>query len=442
MFFLTACPVPATRPPARLAVLLIGAPSAVAGGRPLVPRGRAAGGPGPRRPGRRRYLAGPPQTARLSSPARPLPPAADAPRVPLPGVRLRDGFAFRDGQRVFLERVGRDAARDRAERAGRVRPGLRQDDHRALGLRRRPGDGAGGPAGRVRPARQPARPVRRRRRAGPGVPLARPRRRELLRRRLGPRVPQEPRHRGRGHDLPVRERREGERRLGPVLPPVAGALRVRRGPPPGPRRDVGPGHRAVPPRRQHRLVGHAAPERQQVAVRRPGDDRRRGVRVLRRAARGRDARGARRGRDPETRRGARRGLHRRHGPHGHRRAGRDLAQPAARRPGGREGRRCVLGAAQAPVPRGLPGDAVGPGVRAVRREALGPRARDGADGRLVGLPRPPDAGHRDVERPRPVDPRVRAPPLPRRDVGADRPGRAGGRAPSPTGGVPRRPRRR
>ena len=36
----------------------------------------------------------------MSSPARPLPPAPDA----LPGVRLRDGFAFREGQRLFLER--------------------------------------------------------------------------------------------------------------------------------------------------------------------------------------------------------------------------------------------------------------------------------------------------------------------------------------------------
>ena len=39
----------------------------------------------------------------MSSPARPLPPA-DAARVPLPGVRLADGFAFREGQRVFLEK--------------------------------------------------------------------------------------------------------------------------------------------------------------------------------------------------------------------------------------------------------------------------------------------------------------------------------------------------
>lgn len=37
----------------------------------------------------------------MSSPARPLPPAgADA----LPGVRLRDGFRFREGQRAFLEK--------------------------------------------------------------------------------------------------------------------------------------------------------------------------------------------------------------------------------------------------------------------------------------------------------------------------------------------------
>ena len=41
----------------------------------------------------------------MSSPARPLPPAPDAAGAPaLPGVRLRDGFAFREGQRVFLQR--------------------------------------------------------------------------------------------------------------------------------------------------------------------------------------------------------------------------------------------------------------------------------------------------------------------------------------------------
>ena len=38
----------------------------------------------------------------MSSPARPLPPPASG--AALPGIRLRDGFAFRDGQRVFLER--------------------------------------------------------------------------------------------------------------------------------------------------------------------------------------------------------------------------------------------------------------------------------------------------------------------------------------------------
>ncbi len=41
----------------------------------------------------------------MSSPARPLPPAPDATRAPsLPGIRLGDDFAFRDGQRIFLER--------------------------------------------------------------------------------------------------------------------------------------------------------------------------------------------------------------------------------------------------------------------------------------------------------------------------------------------------
>ena len=38
----------------------------------------------------------------MSSPARPLPPA-DAP-LSLPGIRLTDGFAFREGQRAFLEK--------------------------------------------------------------------------------------------------------------------------------------------------------------------------------------------------------------------------------------------------------------------------------------------------------------------------------------------------
>ena len=44
-----------------------------------------------------------PRRSPVSSPARPLP--ADAPLgVALPGIRLRDGFALREGQRIFLER--------------------------------------------------------------------------------------------------------------------------------------------------------------------------------------------------------------------------------------------------------------------------------------------------------------------------------------------------
>lgn len=55
----------------------------------------------------------------MSSPARPLPPAADA----LPGVRLRDGFAFREGQRIFLERWAEALQSDERNALGVFVPG-------------------------------------------------------------------------------------------------------------------------------------------------------------------------------------------------------------------------------------------------------------------------------------------------------------------------------
>ena len=154
-------------------------------------------------------------------------------------------------------------------------------------------------------------------------------------------------------------------------------------------------------------------------------------------------RGARRGRHPEARRRARGRLHGPDGAHGHRRGGRRVALGAAR--DGRQRRRTSTPSWRASKLRFHEvylDTLFGPAFErfAEKRERARARtSRARAASWTAPGAQPPDARHRDEQRPRRRHPRVRPPPLPRRHLGAHRPGRARRRA---RGAARRLPQRR